>query len=111
MDCKKVGSLSLIFCHHPALVLGIAVFTGVGIAINYLKKSIDYDLAWLWTLLLKISRWLILFFIYFITVGMLYKYGPSQSKYWKIFSPGAMLATILAILAFSGFCFLYQQFQ
>lgn len=108
---RRLVALALSFAIITALVLGIAVFTGVGIAINYLKKSIDYDLAWLWTLLLKISRWLILFFIYFITVGMLYKYGPSQSKYWKIFSPGAMLATILAILAFSGFAFYINNFN
>ncbi|WP_159637495.1 YihY/virulence factor BrkB family protein [Sphingobacterium composti Ten et al. 2007 non Yoo et al. 2007] len=108
---RRAVALALSIAIITALALGIGVFTAVGFIINYLKNSIDYDIAWLWTFLLKISRWCILFLIYFLTVGLVYKYGPSSSKHWKIFSPGAMLATILAILTFSGFAFYINNFN
>lgn len=108
---RRTIALALSFAIIIALAFGIGVFTVVGFSINYLKNSIDYDLAWLWALLLKISRWIILFLIYFLTVGLVYKYGPSSSKHWRIFSPGAMLATILAIITFSGFAFYINNFN
>lgn len=108
---RRLIALLLSFAIIIALALGIGIFTFVGFVINYLKESIDFDLAWLWTFLLKISRWCILFLIYFLTVGIVYKYGPSSSKHWKIFSPGAMLATLLAILTFSGFAFYINNFN
>lgn len=108
---RRTIALALSFAIIIALTLGIGVFTMVGVSINYLKENIDYDLAWLWTFLLKISRWSILFLIYFLTVGLVYKYGPSSSKHWRILSPGAMLATILAIVTFSGFAFYINNFN
>ncbi len=108
---RRTIALALSFAIIIALTLGIGVFTMVGVSINYLKENIDYDLAWLWTFLLKISRWSILFLIYFLTVGLVYKYGPSSSKHWRILSPGAMLATILAIITFSGFAFYINNFN
>ena len=108
---RRTIALALSFAIITALTLGIGVFTMVGVSINYLKENIDYDLAWLWTFLLKISRWSILFLFYFLTVGLVYKYGPSSSKHWRILSPGAMLATILAIVTFSGFAFYINNFN
>ena len=108
---RRTVALALSFAIVIALTLGIGVFTVVGVFINYLKESIGYDLSWFWTFLLKISRWSILFLIYFLTVGLVYKYGPSNSKHWKILSPGALLATILAILTFSGFAFYINNFN
>ena len=108
---RRAVALVLSIAIIIALALGIGIYTAVGVFINYLKESIDFDLAWLWTFLLKISRWCILFLIYFLTVGLVYKYGPSKAKHWKIFSPGAMLATILAILTFSGFAFYINNFN
>src|SRR5690606_10375877 len=84
---RRTIALILSFAIVIALTLGIGVFTLIGVFINYLKESIGYDLSWFWTFLLKISRWSILFLIYFLTVGIVYKYGPSSSKHWKVFSP------------------------
>src|SRR5690606_11349783 len=64
----------------------------------------------IWGYLITISRWIILFAIYFFTVSMLYKFGPASSRKWKFFNPGATLATILAILTFSAFAFYINKF-
>lgn len=108
---RRLIALGLSFAIVIALAIGIGVFTGAGMVINYLKNHITYDISWFWTFIVKAARWLILFAIYFFTVSLLYKYGPSVSKKWKLFSPGATLATILAILTFSGFVFYINNFN
>ena len=40
---------------------------------------------------------------------MIYRFGPSSKK-WKLFTPGATLATILAMLSFSFFTFYINNF-
>lgn len=100
-------SLGIIF----ALSLGIGTFTVTGIIINSIKEKINLDSTLFWTLLIKLARWIILFAIYFFTVSILYKFGPSVSKRWKFINPGATLATILAILTFSGFAYYINNFN
>lgn len=94
-----------------ALSLGIIIFTTTGLIINNLKEQSGIDLPWFWTYTIKLARWIILFMIYFFTVSILYKFGPSVSKRWKFINPGATLATILAILTFSIFVFYINNFN
>lgn len=108
---RRLIALGLSFAIIVALTVGIATFTGAGIVISYLKSRISYDLSWFWTFIIKAARWLILFAVYFVTVSILYKFGPSVSKRWKLFSPGATLATVLAVLTFSGFVFYIDNFN
>ncbi|MFZ4863759.1 YihY/virulence factor BrkB family protein [Sphingobacterium sp. Mn56C] len=108
---RRFTAVCLSFAIVIALFIGIGVFTGAGIIIRYLKDHIAYDIAWFWTFTIKAARWIILFGIYFFTVSILYKFAPSNSKRWKFFSPGATLATLLAILTFSGFVFYINNFN
>lgn len=108
---RRLTALALAFATVTALSLGMAFFTFTGFVINYLKDQINLDIAWLWTFFLKLARWIILFAIYFFTVSLLYKYGPSVSKRWKLINPGATLATILAIITFSGFAYYINNFN
>jgi len=107
---RRMLAIALSFAIVLALTLGIGIFTGTGWVINYLKQHIEYDLSWFWTFALILSRWIVLFGIYFITVSMLYKFGPSDAKKWHFINAGATLATILAILTFSGFTFYINNF-
>lgn len=108
---RRLTATVLSFAIILALALGIGIFTFTGVVIAYLKEHITYDLSWFWTFTIKATRWIVLFAIYFVTVSILYKYGPSVSKKWKLFSPGATLATILAIITFSGFVFYINNFN
>src|SRR5690606_13420406 len=108
---RRLVALGLSFAIVVALSVGIGVFTTAGMVIAYLKSHIAYDLSWFWTFVIKTSRWIIVFTIYFFTVSLLYRYGPSVSKRWKLFNPGATLATVLAILLFSGFVFYIDNFN
>lgn len=108
---RRLIALGLSFAIIVALSASIAVFTISSMIISYFKSQISYDLSWFWTFVIKTSRWVILFAFYFLMVSLLYKYGPSVSKRWKLFSPGATLATILAILTFSGFVYYINNFN
>lgn len=59
----------------------------------------------------RFVRWLILGILYFITISILYRYGPAHAKKWKMFSAGAWLATILAFLTIWGFSFYINHFS
>ncbi len=92
-----------------ALTVGMTIFTAAGYVIGYLRENIEVNAAF-WSFVVTASRWLILFGIYFLTVSMLYKFGPASARKWRFFSPGATLATILAIVVFSGFAYYINQF-
>ena len=107
---RRIVALALSLAIVLALAVGIALYAGSNYLINYLKTHIDYDLKWFWAFAIKVAQWIILFGIYFFTVSLIYKFGPSSTKKWKLFTPGATLATILAMLSFSFFTFYINNF-
>lgn len=107
---QRLVAIALTLMIIIALMVGMTVFTLAGYVIGYLRENIEVNAAF-WGFVVTASRWLILFGIYFFTVSILYKFGPASSRKWKLFSPGAMLATILAILTFSGFAFYINNFN
>jgi len=107
---RRIVALALSLAIVLALTVGIALYAGSNYLINYLKTHIDYDLKWFWAFLIKVAQWSILFSIYFFTVSLIYKFGPSSTKKWKLFTPGATLATLLAMLSFSFFTFYINNF-
>jgi len=98
---RRIVALALSLAIVLALAVGIALYAGSNYLINYLKTHIDYDLKWFWAILIKVAQWSILFSIYFFTVSLIYKFGPSSTKKWKLFTPGATLATLLAMLSYN----------
>ncbi|NTE01118.1 YihY/virulence factor BrkB family protein [Agrobacterium tumefaciens] len=59
---------------------------------------------------IQFTRWALLAALYFITISILYRYGPSHAKKWKLFSAGSWLATILAFITIWGFSFYINHF-
>ncbi|PUV21695.1 YihY/virulence factor BrkB family protein [Sphingobacterium puteale] len=106
---KRLIALTLAFLIIFALTVGMTIFTIAGVTIDYLKETTGIKSS-MWATLLKLARWIIIFAIYFFTVSCIYKFGPSTSNRWKLFSPGASMATILAILTFSIFTFYINHF-
>jgi len=93
--------LSIIIC-ISAMALG-------EILLNYIKTELHIKDS-LAVYAIQLSRWGILAVLYFITISILYRYGPSHAKKWKLFSAGSWLATILAFLTFWGFSFYINNF-
>ena len=45
------------------------------------------------------GKWIIITALIYYSFAFIYKYAPATEKRWKLFSPGAMVATFLSILA------------
>ncbi len=48
--------------------------------------------------LIQNSRWLVSFFLFIIAIGYIYKHAPTSVTKSKIFTPGAVIATVLMIV-------------
>lgn len=62
------------------------------------------------TLIIKLVSWITLVFIIYITICILYKYGPSLQYRFRFFSSGALVATILFMGVSYGFFFIATHF-
>ena len=64
-----------------------------------------------WGYLIGLSQWLIILVIFFVSICILYRYGPSNKQKWKFINPGSILATSLAILTSIGFTYYTNNFS
>ncbi|RZL69183.1 MULTISPECIES: YihY/virulence factor BrkB family protein [Pedobacter] len=97
----SVICLSIIVC-ISAMAIG-------EVALNYIKGELHIKDS-LAVYAINITRWALLAILYFITISILYRYGPSHTKKWKLFSAGSWLATILAFLTIWGFSYYINHF-
>ncbi|MDY0904882.1 YihY/virulence factor BrkB family protein [Pedobacter sp. CFBP9032] len=93
--------LSIIAC-ITAMALG-------EVLLKYIKEELHLK-ASLAVYAIQFTRWALLAALYFFTISILYRYGPSHAKKWKLFSAGSWLATILAFLTIWGFSFYINHF-
>jgi membrane protein len=71
-------------------------------------RALDLDprltrVAWIWDWLTALARYAVAFGTTISVTGMLYYFGPYRRQRWKAVWPGAVLATVLWLLATSGF--------
>lgn len=93
--------LSIIIC-ISAMAIG-------EVALKYIKGELHIKDS-LAVFAIQFTRWALLAILYFITISILYRYGPSHTKKWKLFSAGSWLATILAFLTIWGFSYYINHF-
>lgn len=80
------------------------------IALNYIDTELNVKDT-LTTFVIQLTRWALLGILYFVTISILYRYGPAHAKKWRFFSAGSWLATILAFLTIWGFSFYINNFS
>ncbi len=72
--------------------------------LGYLKVDMMWSpLAGLWQILSRLGRYAVSFGATVLVTSLLYYFGPNRPQRWKAVWPGAVLATILWLLATSGF--------
>ncbi len=59
--------------------------------------------AWVWQLVSRVARYVLSFATTVLVTSLLYYFGPYRRQRWHFVWPGAVLATILWLLATSGF--------
>jgi membrane protein len=66
-------------------------------------KSAWQPIAQIWPVISRIARYLLAFATTVMVTSLLYYFGPYRRQRWRFVWPGAILATILWLLATSGF--------
>lgn len=61
--------------------------------------------------LVNITRWVIVFALFYFAISFLYYFGPAKRKSWTFFSAGSSVATLLIILSSLGFSFYITHFS
>jgi len=102
---QRLIALILTMVIFFSIVICIAAMAFGEILLSYLH--IEESLA---VYAIQFTRWALLGVLYFITISILYRYGPSHAKKWKLFSAGSWLATILAFVTIWGFSFYINHF-
>ncbi len=107
---QRIVATILTFMIVFALIFGLGIITFGEYIAGLLRTKLGINRYFL-ILVVELARWTTLTGLYFITISMVYKYGPATRKKWKFFSPGSWLATVLAILTFVGFAYYINNFS
>jgi membrane protein len=97
------------------VVISIAMLVAVSIMIAGHRLLIFlqhhfYSNAQGWFIAIALLKWVIVIVIFFVTVSLLYRYGPAHKQKWKFLSPGSILATSLAVVTSLGFTYYINNF-
>lgn len=83
------------------IIFGVQVERAV---LNAIKiDPLLHPLSWAWVLVSRIARFGVSFAATVLATALLYYFGPHRPQRWRFVWPGAVLATVLWLLATSGF--------
>lgn len=83
-------------------------FTNIFFSYAIEKGLINGSTNWV---LINISRWVIVFALFYFAISFLYYFGPAKRKSWTFFSAGSSVATLLIILSSLGFSLYITHFS
>jgi membrane protein len=108
---KRRGvALSLTVAISMALFIAIGIMIAGQAVISSIRQHLD-STSHFWIYPIILLRWMVIVIIFFVTVSVLYRYGPAHKKRWKFINPGSILATGLAILTSLGFSYYINNFS
>ena len=107
---RRSIALALTVVISVALLIAITLMTAGEALISLLKSHVQ-EKSHFWIYLLTFSRWIIIIAIFFVSISLLYRYGPANKQKWKFLSTGSIMATILAILTSMGFTYYINHFS
>ena len=106
---KRVVAFGLVLLFIVLFVVStVMIFVGT----DYLKAllgGMEMD-GRLRVFLLNTFKYVIIALLFYVVISLIFYYGPSVRKKWSFFSPGSTLATVLSILASTGFAFFINNF-
>ncbi|MFA6247704.1 MAG: YihY/virulence factor BrkB family protein [Mucilaginibacter sp.] len=107
---RRFIALVLTIVISVALLIAIVIMIAGQWVIGFIKDELNSE-AKFWFWLIAFSRWLIILVIFFTSICILYRYGPSNKQKCKFINPGSILATSLAILTSIGFTYYTNNFS
>ena len=107
---RRLIALALTVVISISLLVAIVIMI-IGHKILSFIQFVFHSNAHGWLLVTDLLRWIVVIVIFFVTVSLLYRYGPAHKQKWKFLSPGSILATFLAVLTSLGFTFYINNFS
>jgi len=92
------------------LVLSISLIIGTQILVDLAEEKRDLTDGFS-SFLIHAGKWIVVFALYYFAIALLYYFGPAKRKYFKFFSPGSIVTTLLLILTSYGFAIYMQYFS
>lgn len=102
-------SLEIFFIFVTFLIIIVFVFIITSKLIQYIDEN-TFNNTVLYTYTVGILRWLLVFASLYILISLLYYVVPAKKTYYRIFSAGSSVATILIILILSLIDFYFSSF-
>jgi len=102
---RRWKAIKITFIIMFVLILSIALLI---LQSNFLNRYVVTAIGN--PVIVKIISWISLVLIIYITVCIVYKYGPSLNYTFRFFSSGATIATVLFIMVSYGFFFVANHF-
>ena len=93
-----------------SLLIAIVIMIAGQSVISFIQAHF-YKNMHFWFYIFAFVRWIIIVAIFFVTVSILYRYGPAHKQRWKFLNPGSILATCLAVLTSLGFTYYINHFS
>lgn len=106
---RRVIAIVLTLIIVVSVLICIGALTLGEIALNIFQEELHIKASWVYYAV-QFTRWSLLGILYFVTISILYRYGPAHAHKWKFFSAGSWLATILAFITIWGFSFYINHF-
>jgi membrane protein len=105
---STVVAISIVLAASVPLLLATVLIIFGGQVERAVLNAIKVDpllnpFAWVWLLVSRIVRYAVAFGATVLVTALLYYFGPYRQQRWRFVWPGAVLATVLWLLATSGF--------
>lgn len=104
---QRAVSIALVFVFFAlAAIASSAFFISKMWLASFFEESFFDINPWLF----YFGKWLMLIVLTYISISLLYYFGPSRRGKWKFFSAGSKLATLLTIISSLGFTYFMDHF-
>ena len=106
----KLGiSMSILFLIFLVMVAGVVIGIASKFFFNHIQQEITFSYFQLYFLVLL--KHFIMFFLFLMSISIIYYIAPSINERWKFFSLGSISASILCFLFTIGFDFYIDHFN
>lgn len=106
---KRLIAIFLTFQLGLLLIASVVLIIVGNIIISGIADMIN--LSWLSEMSIYFIRWLVIIMLFYTVISIIYRYGAAAKRRFKMFSPGATLATILCILTSIVFAYYVNNFS
>ena len=105
---KRLIAIVLTFQLGFLLIASVVLIILGNSLMSSLSQWIELDQATGW--IIWLMRWIIIILLFYTVISIIYRYGIPTRRKFKMFSPGATLATILSISTSLAFGFYVDNF-